>query len=288
MSDSLLWEHLSAELQHRVSLFPGVAGLVVCESAGEHRVTINAEEIFPAASTIKIPILAQLFRKAEAGELDLDQRITIGAGIRVGGSGVLAYMDDVDALSIRDLATLMIIASDNTATNLCIELATYEGTNAMLRGLGLQQTTLRRKMQDHTAVLRGDENVATPGELARFLDILDRRAMLSAYVCDETLRVLKKPKKGYLLPGLPEDVVLANKPGGMDRVRNDAGIVYLTRRPYIIAVMTKYGPSDRTQQELFIADIARITHGYITTLDITNRYGQGVPISLLNRVAAES
>lgn len=285
MSESLLWERLNAELQHRVSLFRGVAGLAVCELAGEYRVSINADEIFPAASTIKIPILVQLFRKVEAGELDLDRCMAIDKSVRVGGSGVLAYLDDVGAVSVRNLATLMIIVSDNTATNLCIDLATYEGTNTMLRELGFEKTTLRRKMQDHSAAQCGDENVTTPGELATFLGVLNRRATLSSYVCDETLRVLRKPKKGYLLPGLPDDVVLANKPGGMDRVRNDAGIVFLPRRPYIISVMTKYGSSDHAEQEQFIADVARTTHEYMTRLDATNRYGQGVPISIFSRIA---
>jgi beta-lactamase class A len=277
MSERLFWDHLSHELHRQVAVLPAVAGIAVRDLTAGQSVAINADEVFPTASTIKIHILAQLFRKAEAGELDLRRRITIDESVRVLGSGVLAYLDDTEELTVRDVAILMIIVSDNTATNLCIDWATYEGTNGMLRKLGIEKTTLRRKMQDHAAALRGDENVATPAEIIQFLEILHRANKLSPSVCEETLKILRKPKRGYLAPGLPQDVVLANKPGGMDRVRNDAGIVYLKRRPYAVCVMTKFGIGRPSAQERFIGDVAQIVHEHMTTLDGSSQYGQGVP-----------
>jgi beta-lactamase class A len=171
----------------------------------------------------------------------------------------------------------MIDVSDNTATNLCIDWATIDGVNAMLRRLGLTQTALRRKMQDGAAIERGDENVATPAELVELLRKLFHGEGLSPWVCQETLRILRKPKHGYLQPGLPEDIEMANKPGAMGRVRNDAAIVYLPRRPYALCVMTARGPADRIAQERFIAGIAEIVHERLSTLDATNQYGQALP-----------
>ena len=281
MSEQLVWQRLSADLEGRVAEFPGAAGLCVRDLTTGRQVAVHEQELFPTASTIKIHILARLMQRAEAGELDLARKVVIDDAVRVPGSGVLTYLDDPEELTVRDVAVLMIIVSDNTATNLCIDWATIDGTNAMVRRLGLSQTTLRRKMQDQASVVRGDENVASPLEVVQFLEILHRGERLSRFVCAETLAILKKPKRGYLAPGLPQDIVIANKPGGMDRVRCDGGIVYQKRRPYAICVMTKYGPPDRNISEQFIAEVARTVHGYLETLDVTSPYGQGVPATLL-------
>jgi beta-lactamase class A len=281
MSEDLLWRQLQADLDRQVSTFRGAAGLCVRDLTTDREIALHGDEVFPTASTIKIAILARLMQRAEAGEVDLARRVRIDEAVRVPGSGILTYLDDAEDLTVRDIAVLMIIVSDNTATNLCIDWATIEGTNTMLRRLGLHKTTLRRKMQDFEAVMRGDENVASPAELVQLMSALYRADGLSRFVCDATLAILKKPKHGYLAPGLPQDVVLANKPGGMDRVRCDAGIVYLRRRPYAIAVMTKYGPPDRTVQERAVVEISRTVYEYLSTLDVTNPYGLGVPADRL-------
>lgn len=277
MSERLLWDRLQAELTQKVAGFEGVAGLCVKDLTTGYQAAVNADEEFPTASTIKAPILAQLFRLAEAGKLDLSQRIKLTEDLKVPGSGVITYFDDVADLTVRDVAVLMIIVSDNTATNLCIDWATYEGTNALLRELGISKMTLRRKMQDHAAVARGEENLATPAAFVQFYEALFRGEKLSKYVCEETIKVLKKRKRSQLAQGLPQDVVLANKPGGMDNVRTDAGIVYLDRRPYAICVMTKYGMCLPSEQEQFIAEVTRSVHRHMQTLNLTSVHGQGVP-----------
>jgi beta-lactamase class A len=276
MSEELLWARLATELEGRVDSFPGVAGLQVLDLTGPFQVSVRADVTFPTASMIKMHVLAHLLERAEAGEVDLCRRVTVDDDDRVDGSGVLAYLDHRAELTVRDLAVLMIIASDNSATNLCIDWATFEGTNAMNRRLGLPGTVLRRKMSDRAAMERGDENVSTPGEMVRFLERLYRGEGLSPWVCAETLRVLRKPKRGYLAPGLPEDVLMANKPGGLEGVRSDAAIVFLDRRPYAICVMTNYGPADRIAQERFVAETGALVHEHMTTLDRSTPYGLGI------------
>lgn len=281
MSEGLLWQHLMQQIEREISSVPAVAGVAVLDLHSGQEISGHGDEVFPTASTIKIHILAQLFRRAEAGELDLSRRIPVTASLHAPGSGILTYLDDTEQLTVRNLATLMIIVSDNTATNLCIDWATPEGTNAMLQHLGLEKTRLRRKMQDHQAVLKGDENTATPREIVTFLKELHQPQRLSRYVCEETLKILKKPKRGFLMNGLPIGVEMANKPGAMDRVRCDAGIVYLKRRPYAICVMTKFGLDHPSLQEEFIGAVARLTHTHMTALDTTSSYGQGVAPELL-------
>lgn len=277
MSEELLWARLHDGLTHHVRSFPGVAGVHVRDLTTAARVSIQGDVTFPTASMIKMHILAHLLERAEAGDIDMCRRVSIDDGAHVLGSGVLAQLDHPAELTVQDVAVLMIVVSDNSATNLCIDWATMHGTNDMSRRLGLTGTLLRRKMSDRDAIERGDENVSTPDEMAAFLDVLHHRRGLSPRVCDETLRILRKPKHGYLAPGLPEDAVLASKAGGMGGVRGDAAIVYLERRPYAVCAMTKYGLADRGIQERFVADAGRMIHEHMRALDRSNAYGLSMP-----------
>lgn len=281
MSEQFLWEKLSAELTGLVKDVPAVAGLCVKDLTHGQTVEINADLEFPTASTIKVQIMAQLYRRAEKGELDLDRKVALTKELITPGSGVIAYFDDVETLTVRDIAGLMIQVSDNSATNLCIDWATIEGTNLMLRELGFAKTTLRRKMQDYDSVAAGLENISTPREMIGFVEILQKAERLSPFICSETLRHMRKWKRTYLSPGLPEDTAYSSKTGGMDRVRCEVGIVHQKRRPYGIAVFTKYGMQMPAAQEGFMAHVARTVHGHMATLDVVSVHGQGIPPKLL-------
>ena len=276
MSNTLLWQRLEDRVTRKIGKFPGVAGAAVKDLTSGLTLSVNGDEIFPTASTIKIHILTQLLARAERGELDLDQTMRITSDMHVPGSGVLASMERDVELSILDVAVLMIIVSDNTATNLCIDMAGIDGTNALLRDMGLTATTLRRKMQDKAAVARNDENVSTPVECVAMLEHL-QAGRPSPWVAEQCLSIIKKSKSSPLSQVIPNNIPLANKPGGMDRVRCDAGIVYLPNRPYAIAVMTKFALGTVNQQDRFIVDVADTVHRTMLALDSTNQFGLGVP-----------
>ena len=276
MSSTLLWERLEKRISRKVRKFAGVAGVAVKDLVGGQTLSINGDEVFPTASTIKIHILTQLLARAERGELDINDTMRITSDVHVPGSGVLASMERDVELSILDVAVLMIIVSDNTATNLCIDMAGIDGTNALLRDMGLTKTMLRRKMQDKAAVARNDENVSTPAECVAMLEHL-QAGRPSPWVAEQCLSIIKKSKVSPLNQVVPTGTPLANKPGGMDRVRCDAGIVYLPNRPYAIAVMTKFALGTVPQQDRFIVDVASTVHNSMAALDSTNDYGLGVP-----------
>ena len=276
MSSTLLWERLEKRVARKVRKFAGVAGVAVKDLTSGQTLSINGDEVFPTASTIKIHILTQLLARAERGELDINDTMRITSDMHVPGSGVLASMERDVELSILDVAVLMIIVSDNTATNLCIDMAGIDGTNALLRDLGLTKTMLRRKMQDKAAVARNDENVSTPAECVAMLEHL-QAGRPSPWVAEQCLSIIKKSKASPLSQVVPTGTPLANKPGGMDRVRCDAGIVYLPNRPYAIAVMTKFALGTVPQQDRFIVDVASTVHNSMVALDSTNDYGLGVP-----------
>ena len=276
MTDSSFWQRLEAQVQGLCHAFPGVMGICVKELTQENSLHIRSDELFPTASTIKIHVLTQLFSRVERGELDLQQKITVTPDLLTPGSGVLAYLDGTLELSVLDLANLMIIVSDNTATNLCIDLAGMDDTNALLRDLGLTQTMLQRKMQDVDAIARNDENVATPAECVAMLELL-YNGRPTPQVAEQTLRILKKPNRGLIQRALPT-ITVASKPGGMARVCCDAGIVFLARRPYVIAVMTKFGQGHPVDQEMAVVDLVRTVHTTMTTLDGSTVFGQGLPM----------
>ena len=228
MSNTLLWQRLEDRVVGMVRDFPGVAGVSVKDLTQPGGFGINADELFPTASTIKIHILTRLLRRAELGELDMDEVIHVSPDMYTPGSGVITYLENGVDLTVLNLAVLMIIVSDNTATNMCIDMAGIEETNQMIRGLGLTATTLRRKMQDHESVAKNLENVATPAECVAMLEHL-HGGKPTPGVAERCLEILKKPIRSPFATAIPATVPLANKPGAMDRVRTDAGIVFLPR-----------------------------------------------------------
>jgi len=275
MITPLLWQRLEDKLQGLIANFPGIAGVAVKTLDAGLALAINADEIFPTASTIKIHVLTQLLVRAEAGEIDLQQRLTVQPASHVLGSGVLAYLQGPVELTLLDIAILMIIASDNTATNLCIDAAGLDATNDLLQGLGLTVTKVQRKMMDHLAAVREQENVSTPNELVTMLELL-HQGKPSPWVAQQTLKILKKPKHGFIDRALPSTVTIANKPGWVDGVMCDAALVYLPRRPYLVALMTKHSLCTAREQEQFLFTLAATIHEHMANLDVSNRYGRVV------------
>jgi beta-lactamase class A len=285
VSSKWLWQGLEDRVAGMIEGFRGVAGVCVKDLSTRDGFAVRGDELFPTASTIKIHILTRLLLQAERGEIDLGRKIQFTPEMQVPGSGVLTYLEGRVELSVLDTAILMIIVSDNAATNICIDLAGIEATNALLRELGLERTTLRRKMQDHAAVARNEENVATPAECIAMLEHL-YEGRPTPGVAERCLSILKKPKKGLLNRAIPPDVPVANKPGGMERVRCDVGIVYLPRHPYAIAVMTKFGLDAPADQENFVVDVVREVHETMYALEASSDYGQGIPDHARTRPAA--
>jgi beta-lactamase class A len=275
MSEQLVWQDLHKRLLPMVEGFPGVAGLYLKDLTTGQEIAIHADDEFPTASSIKIHILTRLLQRAERGEVDLNQKIRLTPEQITPGSGVLTYLDGEVELSLLDIAILMIIVSDNTATNICIDAAGMEATNTLVRELGLSHTTLRRKMQDRAAIARGDENTSTPREMVQMLEHL-HAGRPSSWVAERCLAILKKPKRGYFTRALPPELPIASKPGGMERVRCDAGIVYLPRRPYALAVMTKYARVDAYEHENLLVEFMLATHATMLVLDTSNQFGQGI------------
>jgi beta-lactamase class A len=281
LSESAFWDRVRRNVERSVEAFDGVAGVTLVDLTTDRRLEVHGDMQFPTASTIKIHLLAVLEQLHHDGALDLNARVEIVD--TVPESGVLGCLDDTVELSWRDVANLMIIASDNTATNMIIDLIGFERIAEFFNSWNLKETTLKRKMQDHVAVAAGIENLASPRDMVRVLKLLWSGVGFGAGVADECLRVLKKPKKSSFRSSLPPHLVMANKPGALARVRCEVGIIFLPRRPFALAVMTKYGPVESEGHARWVSDVARTMYDAMAVLDATSMHGQGVLAS--NRTA---
>jgi beta-lactamase class A len=267
-----LREGFAAALERIASDLDGVMGYAIVDLTSGDRLERLPGAVFATASTIKLAILYELFTQAEEGRLSLDERQPLDRRHAVGGSGVLVQLT-TPALSLRDHATLMIILSDNTATNVVIDAVGMTKVTDRMAALGLRDTKLRRRMIDADAARRGDENVSTAGELARLLELLHEGTGLSKASQTQLLDILKKPKSTPMLRGLPSGVAAASKSGSLDGIQADAGIVYVPGRPYVFVAMTGYlrqaGDGERA-----IAEASRAAFGYFDRIARSSEYGR--------------
>ena len=276
---------LVKSINNYVENFNGVAGVSIKDLSTNWYLGINDDLIFPTASSIKIPILLKLIESSEDSRLDLLKNIEITEKMKSRGSGVIHKMNGTINLTIENLAILMINLSDNTATNLCIDIAGQDDVNKMLEDYEFKSMRLNRKMQDYTAIKEGRENLSSVKEMNLILEMLDSSNAIKPEVAKKVLNILSLNKSTPISQPLPENIIVAGKTGGMPGVRCETAIIYLTNRKYILTVMTSYGgngssPSKQSTAEHngsdLISEISLQTYKYFNVLDQSSKFGQGL------------
>ena len=267
-----LREKTRAQLAGIAEGLDGVMGYVILDIEAGERFERLPGETFPLASTIKLAILYELFKQADEGRLKLDEPRPLDRRHVVGGSGVLAELTS-PSMPLRDYAVLMIVLSDNSATNLLIDIVGMENVTARMSALGIPGLKLRRRMIDTQAALRGDENVGSPDDVARLLGIIHRGDGLTKASRDAMVAILQKAKSSALRDGVPAAVRVANKPGGLEGVAVDAGIVYLADRPYIFVAATTYLTSSAAG-EAAIRAASRAAFDYFNRIAKGSEFGR--------------
>src|SRR5437016_7243265 len=220
-----------------LATLPGEAGAFASDADGRALFCEGEDELFPSASVIKLPLVMTLYADATRGLIDLDELVSVGD--RVDGTGVLRHVRDVERLSLRDLATLAIIVSDNTATNRLIERIGVDRVGERMREWGCPLSRLSRKMYDFEAAKRGSENVMTARETVSLLLLLQRGECEDRATSDAVLAVLEQCQdRTMLLRYLPYGTKVPHKTGTLDESRNDAAIVP-GERSVIVAAFTR-------------------------------------------------
>lgn len=272
----VLWGQMERAIGDIVRETDAVVGVAVLDLTDQRAYYLNAEAVYPTASTIKIALLGELYRQHERGGA-LDELYVVDAKDFVGGEGVLQTMTPgVTRLTNRDLATLVVSLSDNAATNVLIDRVGMDNVNAWLARLDLKQTRLRRQMMDVDAAREGRENTATPRELVTLLRAVHDGRVFNKATTDAFIAMLSIPRISYLARQLPGDLKVASKQGNLDGVRNDAGIVYAPDRPFAIAVMVTYARNDLDAEDS-IARIGRAAWSYF------DRVGKSSPLGRIVR-----
>src|SRR5258708_34713265 len=178
-------------------------------------------------------------------------------------------------LTLRDLATMMVAVSDNSATNVLIDRVGMQNVNAMLDSLNLPHTRLRRKMMDLQAAKEGRENISTPRELMTLLDDIYHGKVLNKESTTDFFKMLSTNKNSWIPRDLPAEIKIANKPGALEAVRNDSGIVFVEGRPYVICVMTSFLRNERDGEDA-ISKISPETWQMFDRLSRATEYGRVV------------
>lgn len=235
---------------------------------GKDRLAIDPDKVFHAASTMKVPIMIELFRQADAGHLSLDEQLPITNtfhSIVDGSAYQLSADDDSDArvygqigktMSLRQLCEAMITVSSNFAANLLIERVGVDNVRKTVTRLGADGMNVLRGVEDQKAFDKGMNNTTTANALAILMEKIATGKAVSPKADKEMVSILERQTFNDAIPaGVPAGTRVAHKTGNITKIHNDAAIVY-GRRPYVLVVLVR-GIQDEKQSATLIASISR-------------------------------
>ena len=219
--------------------FPGDVGFYY-RVLGEDRVwTHNPDLPLVAASVIKLPVMVTAFRDSMAGSLDLNEAIVVKPEEKMPSCGALTYLHDGLQVTLLDLITLMIIVSDNTATNMLIDRLTPAHVNRTMEALGIPGVALRRRLFDMAMSRRGIQNTVTARGIGMLLERMAMGSLLGGETDRRMVDILLNQQLNGKLPFFlhSQNIRCAHKTGEDDNITHDAGIVY-AEKPFVICMLS--------------------------------------------------
>ncbi|MBO0858924.1 MAG: serine hydrolase [Chloracidobacterium sp.] len=248
-------------------------GVAVYDSESKQTLFVNERASFHAASTMKLPVMMEVFRRADQKKLSLDEPVDVKNkffSIIDGSEYRLNKDDDSDqeiygrigqVMPVIALVDRMITRSSNLATNLLIEKVKAENVIELTRELGAKDIQVLRGVEDLKAFEAGKNNTTTAYDLMLLLQLIAERKFLNGPACDKMVEILLSQHFNDGIPaGLPAAARVAHKTGNITNHNHDAAIVYAAgRKPYVIVVLTK-GIAEQKRSSKLIADISRVVY----------------------------
>jgi beta-lactamase class A len=239
--------------------FKGKVGIYAKNLDTGKEYSFRGDEQVRTASTIKLAIMAETFRQVAQGKLRWDEQIELTKEKKQGGSGILFEFSDGTKIDLKTAVNLMIVVSDNTATNLVLDKVTSDSVNEYMTELGLKDTLSMRKIGgggDSKAWLNDTENRlfglgrSSPRDMVRLLELLERGEIVSKEASAEMIAILRRQQlKDGIGRGQSDTTPVASKSGALDRLRADVGIVYTRRGRIAMAVYVDDMPTTGYHQE---------------------------------------
>lgn len=232
------------KVRDTVEDYEGAAGVYVRGSGEEWGYGIRPDERFYTASVIKIPVMAAVYEKIEAGELSLSDTVATKDRDYAGGAGGLQWQEDSVSHTIGDYLWMMIKQSDNVATNVLVRTVGGSGyVNEVAGDLGAEETELQNKVTDQRAAAPGLDNYTTPRDMANVLEAISTGEVAGGSHKKDMLGLMKQTRSdSWLGRGLPAETEAACKVGWIGGVYNEVCLVQAGDEPYVISVFSKYGP----------------------------------------------
>ena len=254
----------------------GYLGVAILDLSNGDTILYHADEVFPTASSIKVALLAEMYRQAQSAKLNLNDIYTVRKEDDVEDSRIFnGLTPELTKLTLRDLAQMIAAVSDNAATNILIDRVGMQNVNSLLQSLSLTKTKLQRKMIDINAAKEGRENLATPREFMMLMEAIYRNRVVNKELTTDLINLLATQKSSPIQRALGESVKTADKDGELDAVRADIGIVYAPNRPFVVAVMTTYLKDDKEGEDA-IGEIAQAAYSYFDRLGRSSPYGRAM------------
>ena len=211
--------------------------------------SVNGDKKVLSASMIKLLILAELMKKIFENKFSLSDTVMMANFMKIGGDGVLKELNTGHHFTLKELATLMIIVSDNQATNILIDFLGMENINQLGKELDLKETFLGRKMMDAEARKKGYDNYICADDISLLLKLIYQEKLINKEASQLMLDILLRQQQGERLQRyLPSDIKIAHKCGDLDNLENDGGIIWLGDRAYILVVLTNGMPNLQCKQ----------------------------------------
>jgi len=213
--------------------------------------SVNGDKKVLSASMIKLLILAELMKKIFENKFSLSDTVMMANFMKIGGDGVLKELNTGHHFTLKELATLMIIVSDNQATNILIDFLGMENINQLGKELDLKETFLGRKMMDAEARKKGYDNYTCADDISLLLKLIYQEKLINKEASQLMLDILLRQQQGERLQRyLPSDIKIAHKCGDLDNLENDGGIIWLGGKAYILVILTNGMPNLQCKQTI--------------------------------------